>query len=202
MKKTSLIILGIIVSYFVITIGIYLSTEEKELTKEEAIALGDSLKSRPDYDKRFSTKKDSYKINEDAIIYEDGVPLVRWNFKKVTTVKEDDITNFEDLIQDNIIRIELEIENLNYIEPYDPDVSTFISHFITDKGESLIQTASLPTTSIKRGEKKVFTYFFKTKKSGKKIDKIYVQYYYMRQLFDFSWVTYSNHLDFELTVTH
>lgn len=203
MKRIGLIVLAIITAYFVITIGIFLLKGEKRYTKDEVIALLDLNSNKSPEDRRFHTEKTTYKNNEEVIFYKDKKPLVSWNYKKVTTVKSENIKNFEDLNQDDIIQIEFEVKNYNYLngaEPYEPPL--VLLTWGTDLGDQIYQSASIPFKPLEIGESGTYIHFLHSDKSVKEVNKIYMRYYYTETLLNLPVGTRSNYVDFELDVTH
>lgn len=204
MKKYGLIFLGGVIAYFAITIGWYLLQEEKRYTKDEAIMMHDSKLTKMPDDKRFQTDKQTYKNNEEVIFYRDDKPLVSWKFTKVTTKKMEDISGFGDLNKDDIIRIEFEVKNFNYLEgaePYYPlSKSTYV--WVTDQGEELIQWASLPTNPTPKNEKSIYTHFLHSDRSIEKANKVFMRFYYHEDLLNLPLGTRANYVDFDLDISH
>lgn len=203
MKKYGLIFLGGVIAYFIITIGWYFLKEEKRFTKDEVITLLNLETDKAPDDKRFHTDKQVYRNNEEVIFYKDNKPLVSWNYKKVTTEKSEDIKNFEDLNKDDIIRIEFEVKNFNYMngeEKYEPPLDLLT--WGTDFGEPIYQSASIPFTPLKIGETGTYIHFLHSDKSVEKVKKIYMRYYYAETLLNLPVGTRSNYVDFDLDVSH
>ncbi|MBO0444328.1 hypothetical protein JZO79_11955 [Vagococcus fluvialis] len=204
MKKIGLIVLAIITAYFTITIGWYLLKEEKRFTKDEAITLFDSVQTKIPDDKRFHTDKQVYKNNEEVIFYRDNKPLVSWEFTNVTTKKLDDISGFGDLNQDDIIRMEFKVKNFNYLEgsePYEPlHRSSYV--WVTDQGEELFQSASIPFDPINKDEDSTYIYFLHSDKSVMKAKKVFMRFYYHENLLDLPIGTRANYVDFDLDISH
>lgn len=203
MKKIGLIFLIGIIAYFTITIGFYSLKKEKRFTKDEVITLLNWNSDKCLEDKQFHTEKETYKNNEEVIFYKDNKPLVSWNYKKVTTAKLEDIKNFEDLNNNDIIRIEFEIKNFNYMdgkEAYEPPLA--LLSWGTDLGEPIYQSASIPFTPLKIGETGTCIHFLHSDKSVEKVKKVYMRYYYAETLLNLPIGTHSNYVDFELDVNH
>lgn len=204
MKKFGLIFLGGMIAYFAITIGWYLLQEEKRFTKDEAIALYDLQHQKIPEDKRFQTKKQVYANNEEVIFYRDNEPLVSWKFTKVTTKKLEDIAGFGDLNQDDIIRMEFEVKNFNYLEGselYEPMHRTSYI-WVTDQGEELYKRASIPFEPIKKGEDSTYVYFLHSDRSLKEAKKVFMRFYYHENLLDLPIGTRANFIDFDLDISH
>lgn len=203
LKKTALIVLAVTVAFFAVSIGFFLLKGEKTLTKDEAIALVDFKYAKSSENKNFSTDKETYKNNEQITFYKDGEPFIGWKFSKVTTESYDDTEGFPDLGKSGMVRLELEVENFNYNhEPYNPFFSFFTTVFVTDKGIKLIEMANLPFTPLEVGEKNTYVYFIETERATKKLDKIYIRYYYANDFLNASSLPPKNHVDFELEVSH
>ncbi|MFC4710247.1 hypothetical protein ACWOEJ_03070 [Enterococcus eurekensis] len=183
----------------------------KKLSKDEAIQLGDFTYLKPNHDERFTTDKDFYRNNEQGIIYQDGEPLIGLTFKKVSTGStkameelqtEKELRRYQK--NNRHIKLELEVQNYNYDEPINPLFITHSTAFITaDRGENLHSSSSLPLEPIEKGN--TGTYIFTIKldeRPVKDVNLLYLRYYYVESLLGFNRRNYSNHLEFELEVTH
>lgn len=182
----------------------------KKLSKDEAIRLGDFEYSKPNHDERFTTDKDFYRNNEQGIIYQDGEPLIGLTYKEVSAVTtkaleefytEKELRKFQK--NNRNIKLELEIQNFNYDEPFVPFFIMVETAFITDRGENLHGSSSFPLEPIEKGE--TGTYIFSIKldeRPVKDVEKVYFRYYYVESLTGLNLRNHSNHLEFDLDVTH
>ncbi|OJG11170.1 hypothetical protein RU93_GL001657 [Enterococcus aquimarinus] len=186
------------------------ASEPKKLSKAEAIRLGDFKYSKPVYDTRFTTDKDFYRNNEQGIIYEDGEPLIGLTFKKLSTESTEAMKEYytesqlrEYQKQNHNIKLELEVQNFNHDNPIKLTPMVGQTAFITDRGEQPYVVSSLPQEPIEKGE--IGTYIFSIKldeRPVKDVDTLYIRYYYMESLFKLNARNHSNHLEFDLKVTH
>ncbi|GGI65040.1 hypothetical protein ACFQOY_08640 [Enterococcus alcedinis] len=182
----------------------------KKLSKDEAIRLGDFTYLKPNHDERFTTDKDFYRNNEQGIIYQDGEPLIGLTFKKISTENTEAMKEYYTEAQllkhqknNRNIKLEVEIQNFNYSEPFDPSFMKFQMAFITDKGEEAYSISSLPLDPIKKGEIATYTFSIKLdERPVKDVDTLYILYYYIEDLLNLNLRTHSNHLEFDLDVTH
>ena len=101
------------------------------------------------------------------------------------------------------IKLELEIQNYNYDEPFEPFFIMVETAFITDRGENLHDSSSLPLEPIKKGETGTYTFSIKLdERPVKDVEKVYFRYYYVESLTGLNLRNHSNHLEFDLDVTH
>ena len=91
------------------------------------------------------------------------------------------------------IKLELEIQNYNYDEPFEPFFIMVETAFITDRGENLHDSSSLPLEPIKKGE--TGTYTFSIKLDERPVKDV-------ESLTGLNLRNHSNHLEFDLDVTH
>lgn len=148
----------------------------------------------------FSTNKETYGLNEEAIIYHNGTPLVSWKFKKITPA----IGGSYDINNTDGLRIELEITNYNVESGF--QVLTAVSHIvttmITDLGTEAMyySSESRDNSLIYQGETDSLFFIVENEALAKDINKLYIRYYYIEDIFASPDRITSNHLQFELEV--
>lgn len=151
------------------------------------------------HDENFSTDKETYGVNEEAIIYRNGSPIASWKFKeiKIATGGSYTIDNADGF------RIALEVTNFNINSSnYVPSIS--VSHIyttmVTDLGTEVRYYSHLANEKsfVDLGESDTIHMIVKNEALGKDVNKLYIRYYYIEDILALPHQVTSNNLQFEL----
>lgn len=160
-------------------------------------------------DESFYTEKETYKLDEEAIIYQNGEAIIGWKFLEVfpqsSQDERDKLGLGKNPNESNTFALKLEITVYNY-QDYSGIRSTgpYILA-VNEYGEVYYRSSdSIPFNDkliIVTGETKTITFQLKNDLEPEKADKIYLRYYYIEDLLHYTKNEYLNYLQFELDIS-